>query len=184
MRCSFTGHRPNKLYGYNLNNRQYHQLNRLLYQLCENLIKKCGVNEFLSGGAIGFDMIAFEQVGQLSRIYDIENNLAIPFRKQDRKWFKSDRDKYNDYKEIANNLYYVDQIEGYQPKGNVVGEYSAAKMQLRNQFMVDNSDYIIACWDEIKEGGTWNCINYALKHNKNILHINPKTLDVAWINKN
>lgn len=183
MRCSFTGHRPDKLYGYNLYNRQYTQLNGLLYRLCEKLIQKCEITEFISGGAIGFDMMAFEQVKQLGSTYEIENSLAIPFRKQDCKWYKSDRDKYNDYKEIADKIYYVDQTEGYQPRGNVVGEYSAAKMQLRNQFMVDNSDYVVACWDGVKKGGTWNCINYALKNNKKILHIDPKTLKVEWLNR-
>ena len=39
--------------------------------------------------------------------------------------------------------------------------------------MVDNSDIIIAVWDGTK-GGTYNCVQYAKKKNKEIIQINPK----------
>lgn len=183
MRCSFTGHRPDKLYGYNLYSRKYYNLRKLLYELCKRLIEKRNVTTFISGGAIGFDSIAFEEIEKLKSAYGVENNLAIPFRNQDCKWHESNKIKYKEYKNKANNIHYVDEIEKYQIKNNVIGDYSPEKMQERNCYMVDNSDYIVACWDGNKKGGTWNCIKYALKKNKNILHINPSTLKVTWLNQ-
>ncbi|PAD70641.1 hypothetical protein CHH83_02225 [Bacillus sp. 7586-K] len=45
-------------------------------------------------------------------------------------------------------------------------------MQKRNEWMVDNSDYVIAVWDGTK-GGTGNCVKYAQKQNKYITTIKP-----------
>jgi hypothetical protein len=43
--------------------------------------------------------------------------------------------------------------------------------------MVHNSNYVIAVWDGTK-GGTGNCVNYALRLNKQITMLNPQTYDV------
>jgi uncharacterized phage-like protein YoqJ len=50
-------------------------------------------------------------------------------------------------------------------------------MQKRNEWMTDNSKYIIAVWDGTK-GGTGNCVNYGKKVNKLITSLHPKTLEV------
>lgn len=181
MKCCFTGHRPDKLYGYNLYKRQYYQLSSILQKLCENLIEKCGVDGFISGGALGFDTLAFKEVDKLKNKYEIENIIAIPFLNQDCKWLESSKIEYHKCKTKADKIFYVDEIEGYKIKGENIGNYNPAKMQLRNQFMVDNSDYVIACWDGVLSGGTWNCIKYALNNNKRVLHIHPKTLNVEWL---
>jgi len=33
--------------------------------------------------------------------------------------------------------------------------------QVRNEWMVDNATHVLAYWDGVKKGGTWNCVNYA-----------------------
>lgn len=33
--------------------------------------------------------------------------------------------------------------------------------QKRNEWMVDHSTHILAYWDGVERGGTWNCIKYA-----------------------
>jgi len=48
-------------------------------------------------------------------------------------------------------------------------------MNDRNEWMVDNSDYVIAVHDGSK-GGTYNCIQYAKKNSKEITTLPPKTL--------
>jgi uncharacterized phage-like protein YoqJ len=48
-------------------------------------------------------------------------------------------------------------------------------MQKRNEYMVDNSDIVIAVWDGSK-GGTYNCVKYAEKLGKKIIVINPKEI--------
>ena len=48
--------------------------------------------------------------------------------------------------------------------------------------MVDNCDLLIALWDGKSKSGTTNCVNYAKnKLKKDILIINPKTLDISHI---
>jgi uncharacterized phage-like protein YoqJ len=48
-------------------------------------------------------------------------------------------------------------------------------MQLRNEFMVNNSDIVIAVWDGTN-GGTANCVKYAQVENKEIIIIDPHKL--------
>lgn len=182
--CTFTGHRPNKLYGYNLDAYEYKLLAQELTKLLKVLIEEKGVRRFISGGAIGFDTVAFICVDYLKREYEgIENILAVPFANQYIKWGTVDRDRYFKMKELADEVVYVDTIEEYKRKNDSpIGEFSNSKMQRRNEYMVNNSDYIIGLWDSIKKGGTYNCIEYAKnKHTKdNIIIINPKTLEIKY----
>ena len=50
-------------------------------------------------------------------------------------------------------------------------------MQKRNEYMVDNSDYVIAVWNG-KLSGTGNTVRYATKNNKVVLLVNPQTLEI------
>ena len=52
-------------------------------------------------------------------------------------------------------------------------EYSATNMQLRNEYMIDNSDVLIAIWTGKRYGGTFNAIQYAIRKNKRIIWIDP-----------
>jgi uncharacterized phage-like protein YoqJ len=51
--------------------------------------------------------------------------------------------------------------------------------QKRNEWMVDNSDILIAVWDG-STGGTKNCVDYALKHDHRIWLIDPLTGTGDW----
>lgn len=55
------------------------------------------------------------------------------------------------------------------------GGYAPAKMQIRNEYMVENCDLLIAVWDK-SDGGTANCVKYAKSQRKNIIYINPKEI--------
>jgi uncharacterized phage-like protein YoqJ len=52
-------------------------------------------------------------------------------------------------------------------------QYSAAKMQIRNEYMVNACDKLIAVWDHTP-GGTENCVKYAQSINKDIIYIDPR----------
>jgi uncharacterized phage-like protein YoqJ len=48
--------------------------------------------------------------------------------------------------------------------------------QKRNEYLVDNSDILVAVWDgRTEKSGTYNCIKYAVKKKKPIWRIDPKT---------
>ena len=55
------------------------------------------------------------------------------------------------------------------------GEYAAWKLHKRDEWMVDNGDLLVACWDG-SSGGTGNTVNYANKVGREIKNIWNKSL--------
>ena len=181
----FTGHRPDKLKrGYDLESFSYQKLRGILRNKIVEVINDTIDNQdnkefkFIFGGAIGVDQLSFsicEELKQEAKEYEacrIQLELAIPFEKQASKWYERDADRYELQKQHADILTFVDTVEGYEFKGGALGEYHPAKMQLRNKYMCDNSDIVIAVWNGSK-GGTANCVSYAKKQGKEIIVINP-----------
>ena len=177
----FTGHRPNKLYGYDLEHPNYNNLKENIYFETLKLIQEKDVDKVITGGALGLDTLAFYTVENINSTfkekYEIKNKLAVPFKNQPNAWFRQkDKDRYNEMKEIADEVVYVDTLEKYKISNIREEEYHPAKMQKRNEYMVDNSDIVIAVWNGDKKGGTWNCIKYAQKLGKEIIYINPNEI--------
>ena len=171
----FTGHRPDKLGGYDWNTPKNRLIMKNLTELIEKEILENNAKTFIFGGALGIDQMAFEIVRKLQEhcYHDIKMILAVPFKNQAIKWFnKNDVKRYESQLEWADEVIYVDEIEGYECKNTYVGDYHPAKMDLRNRYMVDNSDLVIAVWNGTK-GGTCNCVKYAKSKDKNIIFINP-----------
>lgn len=48
--------------------------------------------------------------------------------------------------------------------------YSKSSYYIRDKYMVDNCDVLLAVWDGIEKGGTWLTIDYARKKNKKIIY--------------
>ena len=51
----------------------------------------------------------------------------------------------------------------------------------RNEYIVDHVQALIAVWDGSRSG-TGNCVEYANDNNVPVLHINPETRRVEWLN--
>lgn len=179
LKISFTGHRPNKLGGYQWGNKIQKEVRKEIEKNILDIIERTEEKEivFYSGGAIGVDQIAFEVVDGLKEVIwfinediTIKNNIAIPFKDQDRLWRINDKERYKSQKKRADNVIYVDTEKGYEVSGTEEGKYDVRKMQKRNEYMVDNSDILIAVFDGSKSG-TKNCIDYAKEHNKEIIII-------------
>jgi uncharacterized phage-like protein YoqJ len=172
----FTGHRPDKIGGYDYNNPTMQAIERELKREIENLIVNHGVFRFITGGALGVDTLAFKAVNKMKESYpNIMNILAVPFQSQDDVWGYRDKEIYKKMKELADDIIYVDTKKGYECKGSRIGQYHVAKMDLRNRYMVDNSKYCIAVWNGTS-GGTCNCVKYARKCNREIIIIDPSKL--------
>lgn len=158
MIIAVTGHRPNKLYGYNLNNEKNLELKEKLKKILIN--NKC--TEAITGMALGVDTIFALAVLELKdEGYNIKLHCAIPCRNHSSKWIKESVDLYNDILSKADVVKLVTD-ETYKPY----------LMQVRNEYMVDLADKIIAVWDG-SSGGTANCVKYAQKKNKEIIRIIP-----------
>jgi uncharacterized phage-like protein YoqJ len=158
MKISVTGHRPNKLYGYNLKDKRYDELkNSLKKILIEN-----NCTEAITGMALGVDTVFALAVLELKEEgHDIKLHCAIPCKNHSSKWFKESIDLYDNILEKADTVKLVTD-EVYKPY----------LMQVRNEYMVNLADKVIAVWDG-SNGGTGNCVKYAQKQNKEIIIINP-----------
>lgn len=154
MIAAFAGHRPDKLGGYKLPNPTYIKVcKKLEAALIELKPEKC-----ISGMALGIDQWAASICIKLG----IPFIAAIPFVGQERVW-----------PEESKRIYKI--LLGKASEQIVVSEggYAAQKLQIRNEWMVDNCDKLIAVWDGT-QGGTGNCYKYAESVNKDIYRINPK----------
>jgi len=152
--CCFTGHRPNKLKGYNAKDNK--ELLWRLHEVIVEHIEKHHVTTFVSGMALGIDQWAAKIVLKLkeTKYPNLKLVCAIPHKNHSSKWNDFSKREWEDITNKADRVVYTSEEE-----------YKPYLMQIRNQWMVDNTDYIIAVWDGT-EGGTGNCVAYAKKKDK------------------
>ncbi|WP_339181757.1 SLOG family protein [Bacillus sp. FSL R5-0560] len=160
----FTGHRPNKLGGYDMKNPTMLQLKDKLLEVIEELITKEEKSRFLTGGALGTDQAACWCVHILKKKYPhIKNIIATPFKEQDKVWSADQKMWYKRMLDVADEIINVEELDKYKVSEGEQGEFSPAKMQKRNdEYMIDHSEAIVAVYDGTKSG-TRNCLNYARK---------------------
>ena len=141
MIVSFTGHRPDKLGGFVLPNPTY-------LRVCQKIdakLKELKPEKIISGMALGIDQWA----AFISHKQNIPFLAAVPFLNQECKWPQASQATYRKLIKLAMEIVIVSE-----------GGYSAAKMQIRNEWMVDHCDMLLALWDG-SPGGTGSCISYA-----------------------
>lgn len=153
----FTGHRPNKLGGYNENNPIIQHVREQLALYIDSAIQQ-GVTTFISGMALGVDQLAAQLVLDTSATLV----AAVPFEGQESNWPIQSQRKFTELLSRCHHIEYVCE-HGYE----------VWKMQKRNEWMVDNSHLVIAVWDGTS-GGTGNCVKYAEKVGRTIWRINPR----------
>ena len=175
----FTGHRPKGIIPadpYNLKNRPIYQ--DIVNQIYEELkvMYAAGYRRYLSGGAQGFDQLAFGAVNRLKKEHpEIQNVIYRPFDGQENKWAEKGLFSKRE-NELMNSL--ADEIhicdETINPEKDTYWKICRA-LDHRNQCMVDNSSAIIGqfednSWiDSNTKSGTANCLRYAKKKNKTII---------------
>lgn len=178
IRVGFTGHRPEKLGYYDYSNERNTSIINELYHNILDIVNKHEKSTFISGGALGVDTFAHLCVSKIQRSnpqLDIINILAVPFKNQFIRWNNNDIKLYSKMNDMSDEVIYVDTLDKYRVKGVEEEIYHVAKMQKRNEYMVDNCDILIAVWDGTK-GGTGNCVEYARKKDKSIIYLNPKEI--------
>lgn len=156
----FTGRRAKFLAGYNAD--KYKIFHNQLVEILEDWYLHKGAVRFISGGAQGFDQLAFWAVNDLKKKYpDVQNIVYVPFKGQERRWSKYGLfsiDEYNKMIKAADNVLYLNN------ELNNFAEIAKALMD-RNHEMVKASDNVIALypsddWNKDK-GGTAECMRYA-----------------------
>lgn len=165
----FTGHRPQDLNGFNPQD-NVEMLVKLRETIIDHIENK-DVTTFISGMALGVDQWAARLVNKLKGTYPhIKLVAAVPCDKQYEAW-KRNPQAIKEWHEIID---YCDEVVYVSNE-----PYTNWCMQKRNEWMVDNSHYVIAVWSGKEYGGTWNCIKYAKKKDIEITHVNPYTLEVS-----
>lgn len=155
MKIAFTGHRPDKLGGYDLCSALACDVRKDLRELITDAIQKDSGTQFISGMALGVDMIAAEEVIRAGG-YLI---AAVPFEGQERKWPQKAQEHYRRVLAKANEVVYI------FPSG-----YAPWKLLGRNKWMVDHCDLLVAVWDG-SAGGTHHCVAYAREKNRPYMNI-------------
>lgn len=164
MRICVTGHRPGKLYGYDLSDSRWERLKKVLKKIL--IEKEC--TEAITGMALGVDTIFALAVLELKNEgYDIKLHCAIPCRNQEARWSKKDQKLYNIILKRADSVRIVSNTG-----------YNLSVMQKRNEYMVNSSDGVIAVWDGSKSG-TANCVRYAKEKERFIIYVDPNNMAVS-----
>jgi uncharacterized phage-like protein YoqJ len=135
-----TGHRPSKLGGFKPD------LHLTLYQFLIpwlQSLQPCGV---ISGMALGFDLALAEAASQLK----IPFVAAVPFKGQESIWPENSQRLYKQLLSQANKVIII------SPTG-----YSPVAMRLRNRWMCNKADIVLALWNGESGSGTANCLRYA-----------------------
>lgn len=164
-----TGHRPQKLnpkdpsdraFGYSEEAQEAlkETLRISLIEIqTENFDKELTV---ISGVAPGYD----QALAEVALEEGMRVIAAVPFEGQEKTWRPDSQRMYSEL---------LERIEAAGGEVHVVSEggYSAAKMQARNEWMVDRADMVLALHRSGQPGGTRNCIEYAEKQSKEIVNI-------------
>lgn len=160
----FTGHRPKDMvWQYDESHQEFIKFYTRLSANIEMMITDYDVTHFITGMAMGVDTWAGEIVAGLkSRYPHITLESAIPCLKQESKWHFTTKKRYYDLLEHCDKTTIVTNTE-----------YTHRCMQVRNEYMVDNSDIVFAVWNGKEFGGTFNCIKYARSVGKKIVKMRP-----------
>jgi uncharacterized phage-like protein YoqJ len=146
--AAFTGHRLNK----------FHPTENLAARLAE-LVLSYEVGTVYNGLAVGFDQwAAWQSVHMGLKVIG-----CAPFKGQHLKWPPRGQQDYRD-------LLFTIKAAGGTNHIICEGPYAPEKMQIRNQYMVDHADLVIAYFDG-SPGGTANCVRYAKSKGKPVINL-------------
>ena len=146
-----TGHRPSKTGGYS--QQAFDRLVNIAYNW---LLTQDSRPIIISGMALGWD----QALARAAIKGSYELWAYIPFTGQESVWPRDSRLYYNFLLEYASKKIICS-----------TGLYTPAKMQVRNERMVDDADLILAFHNGDKYGGTFNCLKYAEQQKKPIVNL-------------
>ena len=151
--CCFTGHRPKNLpWGYKEKGIKFFVFKNKFKKTIKQSIK-AGYIYFISGMALGIDMLCAEIILKLKTKHpNIKLECAIPCKSQTEKWKTESINRHNKILSLADKITYTSNSNYYN-----------GCMQKRNQYMIDNSNLLIAVFNG-SNGGTKQTIEYAYKN--------------------
>lgn len=146
MIIAATGHRPDKLGGYD------ERASLRLYYFASFYLLARKPEAVITGLALGWD----QAIAAAAIMHNIPCHGAVPFEGQESRWPEESRLKYWNLRNACTTITVV-----------CDGGYSARSMQLRNMWMVQRAHLVAAMWDG-SDGGTANCVKYAQQVGKEV----------------
>lgn len=141
MILGITGHRPGRLA---LPRSQAHLVNTY----AEIRVAELVPDKVITGMALGWDQAVAEACAHLG----VPFIAAVPFDGFEAEWEGVQQVWYRRL------LAKAERVEVVSP-----GSYDRKKLMKRNEWIVNNSNEMLALWDGYDNGGTASCVRYALK---------------------
>ena len=147
--CCFTGHRPVRLpWGMRETDPRCTALKEQISATLDGIYES-GYRHFICGMAIGCDTYFAEAVLALRHQHpDVTLEAAVPCNDQAERWNRAQRAHYTDLIARCDQITYVSHT------------YSPGCMMKRNEYMIDSSSLLLACFNG-RSSGTMNTILYA-----------------------
>lgn len=139
MILSVTGHRPDKLNILYTDETGY----ELLCRLAADELMRLNPDMVITGMALGWDSAVADACVLLKLPYV----AAVPFVGQEKRWSPSAQIRYRDQLQRAKTVEVV-----------CSGPYAPWKMLVRNKWMNERSDELLALYDGGAGGGTAHCV--------------------------
>ena len=159
-----TGHRPEKLYGYDLTEPRWIKLKGLF----KNILLKEKATAGVTGMALGTDQVFAMSVLELKEQgCDIKLVTMLPFKEYSCKWPMESQILFKNILDKADKINYV-----YSSLPNV-----GHSLQKRNEALVDVVRKLICVWDG-SPSGTKRCIEYADSNGVPLIPVNPRTVEL------
>lgn len=159
-----TGHRPDKLgFEWDGRGRVSDAIRKALDEVHRDSPPITG---FISGMALGFDMILAEWA--LDKGYPVA--AAVPFEGQEKRWPLKSQERY--YRILTNPL-----VSKHVTNDRPDHPPATWMFRARNEWMVQHCNALIACWDGSK-GGTAHCIEVAQRVKRPIVYLPIKRVSV------
>ncbi len=166
--CAFTGHRPQKLpWGWDEIDPGCAALKETLAAQVEALVGK-GYTHFLSGMAPGVDTWGAQTVLKLRAANPaLKLHCILPCASQSAKWTEETQALYRAVLEQADSVVYVSRT------------WTKNCALERDRFLVSYASQVLAVYNGEKRGGTAATVRYARKFGRNIIIIDPASLEIT-----
>lgn len=152
-----TGHRPPKLGGYTTS------VSSRLLVLANEFLTSYKPETLIVGMALGWD----QEIAYAAIKANVKVIAAIPFCGQEKVWPEASRYRYLKILENCHEVVVVTE-----------GGFSAEKMRIRNEWMVDHCDQLVALWDKQPSSGTTQAVRYATANQTPVTNLWDRWLEL------